>query len=218
MDDELTWKEFTDMVLGMLTVDASRDGTETFRDRYIRQGVILVQSLVEEFTLNHETLYYPSDLVVEGRASRGVKPPQSVIQDLFFIRIDTASGKCTRTGVDLYPWSKRFDLIKGSASLNGGRALTAIDNEGYTFYIYPEVRDCEMISMFWNGQKLDFRDDESVPFTEQMAMTVAELVKAKFARDSESDLAKYDSFSKSAMQSIPLLRANARERRALKGQ
>lgn len=219
MADDLTWAEFKDQVSSFLTIDASRKGTEAFRDGLIRQGVIYVQNIIEEFTLNHESLYYAADLVVEGRASRGVKPPQSAIHSMHHIRIrgDDPNKQCIRTPTELYPWDKRFDLVRGVAALNGGRALVAIDPQGYTFYIYPFIRDCEMISMSWNGKKLDFRDDEATPFTEQMALTVAEFVKAKFAREVENDINLHDSYWKSMRMQLPLLRAAARDQRNMRG-
>lgn len=85
----VTWGEFVGMVKDLMTVDSDRAGTEAYVRAIIRQGTINVQQSIDEYRINHETVYQPQDLVREGRASKGVKPPQSVIKDVQLIKILT---------------------------------------------------------------------------------------------------------------------------------
>lgn len=141
MDEDYTWATFVSAVLGMLGVNKARHGISEYRSALIRQGVIQIQGLIDEFRVGHETIYHPSDLVVEGYASRGVKPPEAVLRDVWLVALHSDGKSCYRYPVEQVDWKDRFALINGNASLNSGKALFAIDPQGYKFYIYPEVKD-----------------------------------------------------------------------------
>lgn len=222
--DNYTWADFKAVVMTMLTVDATRSGIESYRDAMIRQAVIDVQGSIKGYTIGHETIYNAADFVTEGMASRGVKPPQSNITSVHICKICTdsnlvpcRSNTCTRFLCDPYKWEDRFNLINGYPSVNNGRALIAIDPGGYEFVIYPEIRDCYLVSINWNGKKLCFLDNEEVPFDEQMAMTVAEFVSAKIERKVNRDPAMHDSFMNDVRLGKGKLYVNMQEKRSPTG-
>jgi len=210
------------MVVDRLGVEGVRKGAATAlqRDKFIRDGVIKVQSIIPEFTVNHETLYRPEDLVVEGMASKGIKPPQSAINDAYLVKItttDSDGNELANPAVSRFPlmqvaWADRFALVKGAPCVNDGIGCIAIDPKGYQFYVFPEVFDCWLLSMFWDGLKLDFKEDELTPFTEEMAGTVAHYVRAEIAREISKNMDEYRSFRQSFNEDKTLLFVNAREK------
>lgn len=180
----------------LLPIEAQRVGVGStatdYRDSLIRQAVIELQRIIPGYRINHETIYYPGDLVQEGLAKRGTRPPQSIFKDLTIFRINS-SGECDarHAGVP-HDWNLRLELVHGSVCVNDKQCRFSMDPSGNrTFYIYPMPEDENwLVSMFWDGQKLDFQDDEQVPFTEAAARAVALFVKANSASDVEDDIQK----------------------------
>jgi hypothetical protein len=195
-----TWSQFLGAVYGLLTVDLKRVGSSftTWKLAVIRQAVTQLQNLVEQYQVNHETIYGPQDTVLEGRASRFVKPPQSIIRNIYLAQTcqDQNSGdsKCNRWECDQFPWSDRFALVKGMVPLNAGRGKFAIDPQGYTAYVYPAVYDCWVLSVHWDGVKIDFQDAEETPFDEACAGAVAWFLKAHIALEVERSVDIFNSY------------------------
>lgn len=192
MADYYTWAEYVAEVKKLLPIEAQRVGIGTTATDYltslIRQAVIDLQRVIPGFQLRHETIYDQSDLVREGMAMRGVKPPQSSFKDLSIFRVtDDQIG--SRFHSVPHPWEKRFDLVYSRTASNDGSARHCIDPEGSTFYVYP-IPEGEnwKVSMFWNGQKLNFRDEEQVPFTEASCLAVMYFVKAHTSAEVEDNV------------------------------
>lgn len=192
-----------------LSINARRQGIDKIRTMYIRQSVIQLQSLIPEFRIGHETVYYPCDLVIDGHASKGVKPPESLIRDMWICRVGgreadanphsttnppVESRKCDRYPVKPMEWADRHDIIEGRVAVNGGSGVSCIDPGSYTFYVYPEIFDCYVLSVFWDGLKLDFKDNEETPFNEMMADAVALFVQGRLARVVDHDLSMFGSY------------------------
>ena len=103
------------------------------------------------------------------------------------------------TGPARYPlkefgWEKRFELVNGMVALNDNQGRICVDPYCHQFYVYPEVTEGFLMSLFWDGTKLDYKDDELVPFTEQTAGAVAAFVRGMIARDIDKDMAAYASY------------------------
>lgn len=194
----LTWAEFKEEVLVLLPVDRRRvgpgiqdeDGQEGYLTRTLKQGVIDIQQFVPRYRENHESIYLPEDLTVEGSASRGVLPQQALIRDVWFwIDADTA-----RYPVLEFPWNRRFELVNDLIELPDNQGRFTRDPQSYYFYLYPEVKDGNAISIHWDGLKTDFGDDEDVPFDRQMAGAVADYLKGRIMRDIEKDNVGYGTY------------------------
>ena len=194
----LTWAEFKEEVLKLLPVDRRRvgagiqdeDGEDGYLTATIKQGCIDLQQFVPRYRVNHEWIYLPEDLVVEGAASRGVLPQQSLIRDVWLWVEDST----TRYPVINFPWDRRFELVNGEETLPDNQGRIATDANQYTFYLYPEVAEGNAISMHGDGIKTDFSDDEQVPFDPQAAGAVADYLKGRIARDVEKDNALYATY------------------------
>lgn len=242
-----TWEQFVSAVQDLITVDAKRGGLGAYRPAILRQAVIDIQRGIDEYRINHETVYQPQDLVEEGQCSHGVKPPQSVIRDVQLIRIATdLSGKpldtvpspqnywmawptvqgptlaaniggpfCFRYPTEPWPWADRQALINGRIPVNSGIAKFCVDPQGYKFYIYPRVYDGWLLSMWWDGLKLDFQDEDHTPFDEAMAGAVALFVKAHISREVDKDLPMYESYMKSYLLAKQGLYVSAREKKGM---
>lgn len=188
-----TWAQFQAKVRENLTVNANRQGAQTFITNALRAGVISLQDYIHGYRIGHETVYHANDFVTEGYASRATLPPEAQLRDIFLI--NTAHDR--RHPLNAFDWSDRFSLVNGKVGVNSGHGCVSIDPHGYTFYVYPEVKDCWVVSANWDGLKLEFQDEEQTPFDEAMTLVVAEYVQAKLAREVNRDVALHNSYMKS---------------------
>lgn len=209
----LTWAEFKEEVLSLLPVDRRRigqgiqdtDEQEGYLTKTIKQGCIDVQQFVPRYRANHESIYWPEDdFVVEGSASRGVLPQQALIRDVWYWNEE----KTTRYPVVDFPYDRRFELVNGMETVNDLQGRIAKDPNAYTFYVYPEVKDGWAVSVFWDGIKTSFEDDEQVPFDVQMAGAVADYLKGRIMRDIEKDNAGYETYLRPGSGSYVTKRIN----------
>lgn len=192
-------------------------GSPYYRNQ-IRQAVLDLQNFIPEFTKNHETIYYPQDFAIDGRASVGALPPLAKVTDAWYYSV----SKQIRVPVVEAPWERRFDLatlhprhlnpnefngtsicqtsaslemiatFKEVASATGHHsppAFMAISPGHERFYLHPRVENEWVFSLFWDGCKLDYRDTEQVPFEEEAAQAVALFVRAAFLGYVERNLA-----------------------------
>lgn len=192
-DDQYTWGTWCAAVKGFLTVDAARRGAEGFVDGMIRQAAIDLQTFLAVYRIGHETMYWPGDFVKEGYASKAVLPPQAEVKDAWLC--DTSAG--VRYPMKDCSWMSRVSLVTGNVPLNDRNGRICIDSYGYTFYAYPAIEEPFALSLFWDGLKLDFKDDESVPFDEPSALAAAEFVKGKLAREVDRDINMHNSYMQS---------------------
>lgn len=199
-----TWSQFVAAVLALLPADSQRIGpVQPYIQQLIRQAVINLQNYIPALCKNHETLYQASDFVGEGWASRATLPPQARVQDAFLVFYDTKHGvpsspsHCERRPLDNYPWANRMALVDAKVAVNNGRGLISFDPTAETFYIYPVVRDTQNVSIFWDGKKINFQDNELTPFDEQTVMAVAQFCKRELVREVDKDLALNQSHAES---------------------
>lgn len=203
--DYYTWAEFKSAVRELLTVDRDRIGLQDTTDDagntvpgyitlMIRQAVIDLQRFIPVFRKDHETLYYPSDFVTEGYASRGVLPPGAEVQDAYLYHVETNS----RFPLDVAAWEGRHNLTGGLLALDTNVGRLIIEPDAYKFYVYPCVTDQWVLSLNWNalldGGKSDFEDDELVPFPEDATLAVKEFVKGHITREINKDLPGYATY------------------------
>ena len=192
MSDYYTWSEFVAEVKKLLPIESQRIGVGSTATDYltslIRQGAIELQRVIDGFKINHETIYFRDDMAQEGLAMRLTKPPQSAFRGLSIFRNEDGAIVSRFHSVS-YPWEKRFDLINGLVPSNDGVCRYSIDPGGYTCYVYPTPDDQDlMVSLFWDGQKFDFKDDEQVPFSEPAALAVSYFVKANTSIEVEDGI------------------------------
>ncbi len=193
MPDYLTWQAFKDEVLALMPMEKSRiiagdDGT--LLTRLTRQAVIDLQDFIPVYRKQHETLYQPFDFVTEGVASRAVMPPFAQFRDAWLVNSETG----VRYPLKEMDWEQRFEMTTGRVDLLDSNGLICIDRAAYTFYVYPEVTDGLVFSVFWDGLKSEFDDAEEVPFCEGAVEAAADFVKGKLARDIEHDTTLYESY------------------------
>ena len=203
-EDYYTWAEFKEEVLKLLPLDRKRIGETTatgdtasdFLNSLMVQAVIQLQRVIPSFRTNHETIYYPEDMVREGMACRISKPPQSAFRDLSLFRINEDETVDRHQGVP-YSWANRFDLVNGAVPSNDSDAHYSIEPSGATLYVYPmPENECWLVSLFWNGQKVDFDDEEKVPFSQAAALAVSYFVKANTSMEIEDGVSAAEKYLK----------------------
>lgn len=119
---------------------------------------------------------------------------------------------CERFPLKDFAWEHRFSLVNGGAALNDGKGAICFDPEAETFYVYPAVRDCQNVSVFWDGLKINFQPYEITPFDEQMTLVVSLWVKAMISREVDKDLPLSEDYMNSYKQQRRMLYITMKDR------
>lgn len=215
-----TWSQFKAGVLALLPVESQRIGpVQPYIALLIRQAVIECEQMVPWLRTGHENLYQASDFIGEGWASKAALPPQARIKDAFIVEYDRdCSGaarnplNCKRFPLVDWPWESRMGLINAGVAVNNGQGKICFDAQAETFYVYPNVRDCQNVSLFWDGLKINFQDNEMTPFDEQMTLVVADYVKSRTSREIDKDLPLAESYDESYRKGRRLMFLNLKDR------
>lgn len=88
-----------------------------------------------------------------------------------------------------YPWENRFNLSKLPDGFRGKNypAYIMMDQEAYSFYVWPKLDDTHSVIITWNGLKFDFLDSDFVPFDESAEQAVKEYVLSRYYLQVEQD-------------------------------
>lgn len=214
----MKWSDFRGAVLVDLPVDNDRinvaTGNPNYLDHQLLYGVIQIQQLIPFYRGPHETVYGPNDLVLDSLASVGSLPQGQQCRplDAYFKR----TGKqCVSQPLQPYPWSQRYDLVCGNPRITNCQFLMAIDPWGQQFTVFPSVGERHQISMFWEGVKTSFADDDDTPFDMDVVEAIGLFVKAKIARLVDHDLAEHASYMTEYGRRRALLFADAVSRHRL---
>lgn len=207
--DWYTWKEFCDLARELMPLEKQRldlqdseDGAPGHLTLQIRQAVIDLQRFIPAYLKNHESIYDPEDFALDGSASRGATPPGALLKEFWVFNTETG----VRHPVISFPHERRHELIHGMANVADQQARLALDPHGETFWVYPAVEPGWCLVMNWDAKgttniKLDFKDDEKVPFGEDAAKAVSEYAHAQIARIVDRDLAMHESWMRSYLTS-----------------
>jgi hypothetical protein len=189
------------------------DGSSVFYRNQIRQAVLDLCRYIPEYARNNETIYYNQDFAPDGAAHVGALPPMSKVESVWLY----SANKQRRFPVEQVAWEHRFKLchqrhehfeggmgaevMPSAASLEAEHKFReagymphphfkghmAISPRHDRFYITPQIEGEWLLSLFWDGLKLDYRDQEQVPFEEEAALAVSWWVKGQFADYIERD-------------------------------
>lgn len=206
----MTWGDFQTQVKELLTVDAQRTGSGApdFVNRQIRAAVIDIQRNIRAYRVGHETLYEPNDLKAWGEASLGTLPWKAKVREVRMMRQQLGVCECEWREADSYDWEKRYNLITGQACLNAGWPLCAINPDGTTFIVAPQLHPASTaadateeeatsykLSVVWDGVRdLWFSNQEQTPFDEPMVYVAGDFVKGECCRHFREDLESWKSF------------------------
>lgn len=223
-----TWSGFQAAVRALVPIDYARLGSvPALIDAWTRICIIELQNLIPAYRSNHETIYHASDFVLEGMTCRTTLPPQAKVKDAYLVTFDDCnscnncnasqpianSNFCRRFPLTDFNWDNRMALVHGRIAVNGGNAYISFDPQSRTFYVYPGIKDCQLVSVFWEGLKINFQPNEQVPFTEQTTQVVADYLKARLSREVDKDLPLAESYMNSYQEGRSLAYLEAKDRR-----
>lgn len=215
-----TWAQFKAQILALLPIDARRKGVggsaELYLQKLILQALVRLQTAFDTLRQNHESIYNRADFVQEGCALRAVKPPCSVLRGVLLVKTH-ADGRCERFPTRLVAWEDRFSLIYRKTATNGGTGSVCIDPSGETFYVYPVPEDdqCWYVSVFWDGLKYDWVDEEQVTFDDAVADACALFCKFRLAYEVERDAAIGNQYERQFNDQKAVIAVREKEKLAL---
>ena len=189
-------------------------GQAPWYDNQIRQVCIELQHFIEYYRHGHETTYRFGDVSDEGVASIGELPEECRPQDAYYVR---DGAHCDRIPIFQYDWENRFDLICGTKRISCDGHYMAIDPYGGSFVVFPKVVEGGMVSLFWDGNKLEFEDADQVPFDEAFAEACAQFLLWKiYLRPTTKDLQLAQSHEKNYQRDRLHLFRDGREKTELR--
>lgn len=219
-----TWSEFQAAVRALVPIDYARLGSvPALIDLWTRICIIELQNLIPAYRADHETIFHASDFVLEGEACRATLPPQARVKDAYLVTFDDCndckskptanSSFCRRYPLTDFGWKNRMALVHGRVAVNGGIAYISFDPQSRTFYVYPGIKDCQVVSVFWEGLKTNFQPNEWVPFTEQTTLVIADYLKSRLTREVDKDIPMSESYMATYQEGRSLLYLEAKDRR-----
>jgi hypothetical protein len=187
----MTWQEFYTSVYALLPSDARRLNVgvsstidEPWLRRLIRQAVGDLQRYIPAYTVGHESIFTPDDLLDEGSAQMGTIPSTEMSAAIRMMYSVKEGHTCCRRPYQSYMggWAHRFDLICGNV-MTVSQGQVVIDPYGKQFLILPAIEEGYELDVWWDGIKINFTDSETVPFDEQAANAVSLYCKAYIERE-----------------------------------
>lgn len=215
----MQWNDFIAKVLSQLGEDPDDPNPVKQRgiNQYVRSAVVRMQSVVSAYREGHENIYTPSSLTKECYAAKGVLPDGARPTEIWRHGVlpedlseeesgseDGIPADCERRRVEVHPvpWSDRTSMIDGTTRV---RNIIAFDSQFRTFYLSPPLLEGETLHVFWNGKKMEFAEDESLPWGEEAVDYVSQYAAAQLERVSRDKLNQYQTFAADAAQSLALL-------------
>ena len=199
----LTWSAFKANVDKLLSTDADRLSEGTEKDSWIKDSLLEMQELVPSLREGHQSIFLPADTAPDGHCSRLVLPP-GTITAVHIIRIEKLEDKKTdsesKHGVTKIGFNQLDHMRHGRLDVSSGDGYICVDPQGYTAWVYPEIKANMMVTFWWNGQKSDFKDDDETPFDAFVAGAVAYYMRAEMRRGIEEEIQLHNSFRQSYVQ------------------
>ncbi len=93
-----------------------------------------------------------------------------------------------------FDWEDRYSLINALVNVVDQYPKLAIDPRG-AFYAYPAITGNDQIRLFWDGIKIDYEDDDEVPYDSQCAVVAADYVKGECFRHFDKNIGIWASFN-----------------------
>lgn len=209
----MTYSEFVDAVLEEMGPDGTRRGIEDMRTRAIRDAVIDLQRFIRAYRQGHTTTYQEADLEAIGYAHLGTLASQAKPKAFYIVSTGETEEEGTtddpnivRNRLDFVAWSDRREAM--IARQYDSRAyLYAVSPFSTQFMVHPLVNDETYLKVVWDGLKMDFEDDDDVPWPEWAAEAVAAYVKWRIVSriDKRPDLAR-DEYAAYALKRLSLYR------------
>lgn len=201
----MTWAEWKAEVSTGLLLNANRLGAEDFVAKQILLGASDLQGYIDSYRWNQKDTFVHAQMADDGEASvgtlEGVNPS---INDVIIRRVRN-DGYAYVYPCDQWDWNKQYQLIDGTAELQGNRGLVSFDPASSLFYIYPKLQTGEVMDdtdadwetaeytfnwevlLWWDGKKTSYEDTDTVTLDDEAAAAVAHRVNAYCALYIESN-------------------------------
>lgn len=213
----MTWGEFHSAVMSFLGDDAEDTNPVKIRqiDQAMRSACIRMQQVINNYRAGHETIYEVDDMTVEGYAHRAEIPDGANLLNLWRYDAEESGSEdsdCDPERITLshVDWKDRMSMVTGETR---DRDIWTINPNSNRFYICPMLETGETLHLFWNGLKINFDEDDVLPWGEEAAVTVSHFINAELARQSKDKAGNYQSFRTDWQLGLALLSANEVERK-----
>ena len=140
-----------------------------------------------------QTIPTPEGAGVQGEFKVG----HANITSAWVRRWPTTTNKLTKSDyyqLQVMDWSERYQILDGGPTERSQAWPGRIAFGPSYFVTDPALRDDEKLLVFWEGEKHEWTDGETVLFDAKEAEAVANYVKAHLQREVDRDLNMYESY------------------------
>lgn len=164
----------------------------------IRAAAIEMQRVIEGYRVGHVCTFDETDVMDLGYASQGTLPEQAQVRSAFIVfpvdEDDDDDSERRRKECVQVPWEERREAMVNRKT---EWPLIAISAPGPTIFVVSGHLDSakNVLELTWDGLKLDFEDDDTVPFDEGAMACAAYYVQRELATefgDTQPQVERYD--------------------------
>lgn len=182
----LTWSEVKSRTNALLNQSAEIAGADAGIAQQMRLCALDLQARIQSFRIEHHTPIARETLIEDGYAHLGNLPAGADPKQWYIVDSDDATTPHPRGMLRQWPWEYRHDLINKTMS-DKEQGYIALAPDRRHFYVYPKIEESDRLVVTWDGQKINFDDDEVTPFPEETVEAFYAWVKAYILRDIENN-------------------------------
>jgi hypothetical protein len=160
---------------------------------------------------------YWIDNSISGNQLPSLMGPGDGVSGFISVRLGTVTevkpaDECARDRIRLHQieWSERMSIITGTIR---DRNVWVVDPRSNRFYV-PKLEEGEELRLFWDGLKIDFAGNDTLPWGEEAAEAVSHFVNAQLARNSKDKMNNHQSYMNDWRLSLSLLETTEIKRRS----
>lgn len=184
----MTYGEFKQIVLELLTTDADRIGLESFIDRQIRAALIDLQIKIPTYQINKTTRFAYDELLDDGYIAYGTLPEGASAKEFWIIPSDSNedADKDDRAQLNKESWAAREAVRRFGQAEYGG--CYGIGPDRKDFFICPKINANWLLKVNWDGVQRTF-DEDTVMYAipEKCSQAVYYWVKGRILLDQDND-------------------------------
>lgn len=204
----MTWSEFKSAVRVHLVAHGRRQGIQSLIDSLIKAASWDLQASVPFYLADTRRTVKPTAMRTVGYAAATVLPVGTRIKGAFATHLDSPGVRVSYSFA--VTTSEQIAMEEGNVA-NTDKVLHYSPKTG-TVLVTPNPKDDgSSLVLLLESKRLDFEDDDEVPFDDQAAKIISEYVMAHLSRTVDHDLAMAQSHNASYLGGKRILRSELNE-------
>lgn len=181
----MTWDEFNTAVRVHTVTHNRRQGVQDMIDSLIKSGAWDLQDTIPFYADAVTRTVTPGDLTASGDyAATGTLSPGSRVLSVYAVDPEDSNGKAS---FEILTMPKDFVRLQSGLEA-GSRHLFYYDSKTGAFYVTPSpIEDESNLEISFTAAKIDFEDDDDVPFDHRAAEAVGYMINSRMSLNVDKD-------------------------------